>query len=104
LKDYIEIGPTPVEEDCVQVGADNYGGLARRECNVFIEQLRRVFGTEPEGARLAIKRNPHDFGEYLEVVCHYDDELPDSVEYAFKLEAKTPANWDDEAKAKLELP
>jgi len=45
--------------------------------------LRRTLGNEPPGARLAIRENPHDFGTYLSVVCHYD---PDKSEADLLLE------------------
>lgn len=103
-RDFIYISSTPVDEDCAQVGSDNYMERARKECNVFRDQLRRQFGAEPEGASIKIKREDgHDAGSYLEVVCHYDDELPASVDYAFKLEGETPEKWDDVARAALGL-
>lgn len=105
MRDFIEIGPVPCDEDCQQVGAASYDPVrARLECQCFIEQLRRQFGPEPEGARLRIKSNPHDFGNYLEVVCHFDDAYPDSVEYTFKCEGEAWATWDNESRNKLDLP
>lgn len=99
MRDYLTIGCSPVEEDCAQVGGENYAETARRECNAFRDQLRRQFGNEPDGARLAVKAFPHDFGTYYEVVCWYEDEA--SAEYAFRLEAETPKRWDDEARKVL---
>ena len=105
MRDYIEIGPTPCDEDCQQVGMASYDGeQARLECECFRDQLRRQFGPEPEGARLRIKSNPHDFGSYLEVVCNFDDEYPESVEYAFKCEGEAWNKWDNESRDKLGLP
>lgn len=103
-RDYLNIGCTPASEDCQQVGTVSYdGGLARKECEAYREQLRRQFGPEPEGARLAIKSFPHDFGNYLEVVCYFDDKYEDSVEYAFKCEGEASDTWDDAARAELGL-
>jgi len=73
----------------------------RKECEIFLRQLRRVFGEPPEGAGLSIKSNPHDFGTYLEVVCWFDTGVEASVEYAFNMEKNTPEYWDDEAKEEL---
>ena len=67
MKDYINIGPVPCEEDCAQVGQENYREQAIKECERFIELLRKTFGDEPPGARLAIKWFDHDFGSYCEV-------------------------------------
>ena len=93
-RDHIELGTVPWGESCVQVqsGVD-YLPAMRAECRRFIELLRRVHGPEPEGARLRIQSNPHDFGTYLDVVCDFDDDFPESVEYALKLEGNVPETW-----------
>ena len=102
MRDYIELGSTPYDEDCAQVGEANYRQLARFECQQFIAQLRRLFGPEPDGAELRVKAFSHDFGTYYEVVCYFDDTLPESVDYAFQCEGdNAPANWDDEARQAL---
>ncbi len=59
MKDYINIGAVPCEEDCAQVGREGYREQAVKECKRFIELLRKTFGDEPEGARLAIKWFDH---------------------------------------------
>lgn len=101
MTDDIDIGPTPPEESCAQVGADDYMPIARRECVTYIKLIRRTLGPEPTGARLVIRSNPHDFGVYLSVNCVYDDEIPAAVEYAFKCESDGPATWDDQARKEL---
>ena len=95
METFLSLAPTPVEEECAQVGTAEYHTKARAECLRFITLLRTKFGLEPEGARLAVKSFPHDFGDYLEVVCYFDETLPKSVEYAYRCEANLPANWDD---------
>lgn len=90
----MEIGSSPASEDCVQLGCEDYPVLARAECKRFIEFIRKHRGIEPDGARLAIKGNPHDFGTYYEVVCYFDDELPESEAYAFACESELPENWN----------
>jgi hypothetical protein len=101
--DYLTIGSSPAEENCAQVGADNYGELSRKECNAFVKQLERQFGQPPFGARFAVKSFPHDFGSYKEVCVIYNDDIEEAVEFAFKVENESPAQWDDEAKAELGL-
>lgn len=96
-EDYINIGFSPYEETCVQVGAPNYREEALVECQRFIELLRKTFGPEPEGARLVTKWFQHDFGPYCEVICLYDHDIPASVEYALRCENETPATWNGEA-------
>ena len=103
MRDYITIGSTPLEEDCAQVGSDNYMSRARRECSVFADQLRRAFGCEPDGAEIRVKSFPHDFGTYLEVVCYYDGENKAAVEYAYRLESETPDVWDAQSRKALGL-
>ena len=103
MRDYMELSCTPAAEDCEQLGP-NYNPLrAKAECRAFINQLRRTFGPEPEGARLIVKSNPHDFGNYLEVQCVYDEDDEAATEYAYKCESDMPMTWDDEAKAELAL-
>ena len=101
MRDEISIGSTPASEDCAQVGSEGYYPQARRECRAFIGQLQRQFGPPPEGARLAVKSNAHDFGTYLDVVVRFDDDNPEAVEYAYRCEEHASDVWDAEAKAEL---
>ena len=94
MRDYLDIGPVPAEEDCVQVGVDNYMALAKPECNRFIARIREVVGIEPEGAHLAVKSNPHDFGSYLSVVCYWDTDNEVAEAYAFRCESDGPLTWE----------
>lgn len=93
-RDYIDIGSTPTEEDCAQVGQPDYEKKARAECARFIQLIRQTLGEEPEGARLAVKSNPHDFGTYYEVVCYFEDSNEEATSYAYRCEAETPTKWD----------
>ena len=101
MRDCIDLGPAPSEEDCAQVGREDYPERARRECRAYLSQLRRLLGDEPDGARLSVNSNPHDFGSYLSVVCHYDPDQPASVDYAFRCEGQGPREWDDPARQEL---
>jgi hypothetical protein len=94
-RDYIDIGPSPADEECAQVGSPDYAQRAREECNRFIDLIRQVMGPEPEGARLAVKSNPHDFGAYYEVVCYYDTDNEEASKYAYRCEGEAPSTWDD---------
>jgi len=98
------IGESPWGETCAQLGSDDYHEQASAECRRFIEQIRRHYGKEPEGARLFIKRNPHDFGTYLSVECQFewdpsemDEDLTPSYDYALAIEGddkKVLEYWD----------
>lgn len=104
MTDYLNIGGSPTDEHCAQVGQPDYYEKGRAECVAFKHQLVRAFGEEPDGAHLAVKSFPHDFGNYLEVICYFDDDNEKAREYAFRLEGNTPALWDEEAKAELSRP
>jgi hypothetical protein len=93
---HLSLGPVPAEEDCAQVGSRDYAGRARAECKRYIALLRECFGHEPEGAGFRVTRNPHDFGEYLDVVVAYDPAVPGALEYALRVEAEAPTRWDTE--------
>lgn len=93
--DYINIGPGPCDEDCAQTGTYDYHDRAGKECRRFIELIRKVLGPEPANTRLGIKTFMHDFGNYHEVVCHYDPDDSVSVEYAFKCEGEAPTKWEE---------
>ena len=88
MRDYINIGSAPCDEDCAQLGQDDYRERAIDECKRFIQLLRKTFGDEPPEARLAIKWFDHDFGSYYEV----EDEK--AREYAFRCENETPITWE----------
>lgn len=95
MRDYLTIGCSPVDENCVQVTSNSdYLPAMKEECRRFKQLLLKTFGEPPEGADLAVKSFSHDFGIYCEVVCYFDDTLPESVEYAFNMEANVPETWD----------
>ena len=85
--DYIYIGPSPADEPCAQPcvteGAER---LNKLECYAYIEALRKVYGLEPDGAFLTIKRESHDFGNYFEVICKYVESNDVATDYAYRLE------------------
>src|ERR1035437_1132786 len=98
--DYLEIGCSPCDEPCVQLGSEDYDRRAKKECRALINQLKRMYGEPPESARLTIKGNPHDYGVYFEVRCIYAIDNEAGSNYALKCES-LPENWDEEAKKEL---
>jgi hypothetical protein len=101
--DYLYLGPTPADEDCAQVGQDNFRKQAEKEMKAYINQLSRMFPEHDEnGVGFRIKWQSHDFGTYGEVVAYYDDSIEESYEYALKIEWNLPDKWDDEALEELE--
>ena len=41
--DYMEIGSSPTDEYCAQLGSDGYEVLSRIELNAYVHQLERMF-------------------------------------------------------------
>lgn len=102
----IEIGASPCDEQCAQVGEPDYPERSRAECRAFVNQIKRVMGEPPEGAGLFIKSNAHDYGTYREVAVKVGGMLsPDArekaLEYAYRCESDSPTAWDEEARAEL---
>jgi hypothetical protein len=99
MRDYLTIGSTPPEEECAQVGSENYRKRAIAEIRRYRELLINTCGEPPAGTELKAKWNPHDFGEYVELVVEYDENDPLGLEYALHLESHGPSNWaGDDAK------
>jgi len=101
MKDYINIGPTPCDEDCAQVGDNDYDIKSKIETAAYRNQLNRMFPEVLNSKTLSfsIKTFQHDFGSYKEVVLNYDDNNEEEYnEIALtKVDANTPKNWDEEA-------
>ena len=101
--DYITLGPTPMGEDCVQVGSNEYySGLDKKEVNRFCEMLQRRFPEwEEQGVVFRKKTFPHDFGSYSEACVYYDDTIEQACEFAYFVESNLPETWDDETVLQL---
>ena len=95
------LGPAPANESCVQVGADDYARDAKAECRAYIEAIRAVCGREPEGARLVVKSQAHDYGVYYEVAVVFDADNRAAAEYAARCDEHAPGTW---AEAGMEPP
>lgn len=90
---YLTLGSSPYEEDCAQVGSDNYRARALKECKRYLKQIEKV-KPPPEGASLSVRSFPHDFGSYYEVVVNYEEGSEVALGYAFDLEDSCPARWE----------
>ena len=100
--DYLHIGSAPHDENCAQVGTDNYKKMATRECRALGRQLIRMYGDKPKCVQFSVKENPHNFGTYYELVAYYDKNCKVAEEFAFKCE-DLPDTWDSEAKKELNI-
>jgi hypothetical protein len=102
MKDYLVLGPVPYDEDCAQVGAEDYIEKSSLEILAYLNQLNRKFPeAESKGIDFKKKRFDHDFGSYYEVCAYWNvnDEVSD--EYVYIIEASLPDVWDEEAKKEL---
>lgn len=102
MREYLDLSPTPIDEPCAMLGADDYSRRARLECRAFINQLERTFpDAVKSGVYFSIKGHPHDFGTYYEVRAHYDDEDESQTEWTFVIEGTLPEKWDTDARNEL---
>ena len=95
MTEEFDLGPCPAEEDAIQIGHFDYPRDARKQCNAYIEAIRKVCGPEPEGARLRITTNLHDYGTYFSVAVRFDPDDRSAVDYALKVEGKAPTTWEE---------
>jgi hypothetical protein len=83
-----------------QLGQDDYEEKARLELNALINYMYTVHPV-PEGFRsiaiYKIKRFPHDFGSYMELVIVYDDEVLESIRWKDLKEFQRFWAWASEA-------
>ena len=93
-EDICWLGCAPAEEHCAQVGDPDYARDAKAECRAYIEAIRTVCGREPDGARLVVRPQDHDFGTYYEVAVVFDGDDPDAAAYAAKCDGHAPATWE----------
>lgn len=94
MKQRLEIGPAPCDEEYTRVGDPGYSTTkALADCRRFITLIRSVCGIEPEGAKLIVNHQPYPQGTYFEVMVQYETEFPDACKYAFQVEGYAPARW-----------
>lgn len=71
----IDIGGTPANEPCAQIGQLNdFETLNRLEVAAYKAAMIARFGPPPEGCELVELRNPHDFGIYFSLGIRVKDE------------------------------
>jgi hypothetical protein len=98
MREFIDLSTTvPLDEECVQLGTNEYIMGSRLEVKAFVEQIKREHGEPPIGASISIIKCPHDFGTYHDVRIIYDTDKPASEEWALKVEEELPYKWDEEA-------
>ena len=100
--EYMEIGSSPYDELCAQLGFDNYRKDATKEMDAYINQLNRLF-IEAKNYGITFKQKwfNHDFGTYGEVCMSWNPENEIANTYVYEIESNLPSNWDEEAKKEL---
>lgn len=99
MRDYMELGSAPADEECVQVaeGVD-YSGPMRAECKRYVALLDQVMPEPPGCCYFGVKSFDHDFGRYYEVVIWFDEDDDDEAAYACAVENHLPMLWSDTRK------
>ena len=103
-----QIGPTPSDENCAQVGSPNYNDLNMIEVAVFKNQCKRQFPNIPNGAYYIRTRNEHEFGTYHELGIKFEEDNEfeedggEASNYAYNVENNVPEHWDEIAKSELQ--
>lgn len=91
MRDYIEIGTTPCNESCCQVGRDNYSKYGLLEAREFKRMLKSIYADKLDLVTFSIKTFPHDFGSYYDVVVYYDND--EGMNEAYEIEDSYPTDW-----------
>lgn len=93
--DSLDLGESPYNEDCAQLGSEDYARRAKAEIRAYRQALINMHGEPPDGVELVIKSNPHDFGTYYSLVAYYDPDVEGALQYALLLEGHGPATWSE---------
>lgn len=89
MREYIDIGPTPADEPCAQIGEDDYTSRAVAECRRYARLINRAY----PGACAVVVPHRHDYGTYYEVAVKYDDADIAQAELAYRIEETLPLTW-----------
>jgi len=102
MRDYITLGSSPVNEDCAQVGSEDYYLKSRAELVELTRMMETIHPQPGNGAFYAVKAFQHDFGTYRELCAIFDDDDPEQAEWAYQAEELVPEDWDEEAKRNIQ--
>lgn len=98
------LSSTPCDEQCSDIGEDDFERLNRLECRAFIAQLNRLFPIPAElkgKVEYGIQLSRHDYGSYREVVIRGAGNIPQVATFTAKVESHAPTHWDYLAKVDL---
>lgn len=93
-RNYEDFEATPNSEACAQTGSVIYDACTQQaiEIAAFKDLVARTIRKPPAGfISWATQRNPHDFGTYLTLRCHYyeSDAMQDWIDDVSQIE-----HWD----------
>lgn len=98
MMEYLYLGPTPYEEDAIQLTPTCDTIAMRKQVRDYVTMLEQRFPDAPEEAYFSIKSEYHDYGTYYEAIVKYNEDNEDAVKYAFCVESNLPARWNDKEK------
>jgi hypothetical protein len=107
--DFIELGPTPVDEDASDFGIDpEFDRKNYEECTRFRNLLEAIFlpqlPNEDAHIRFFIKKFPYSESYYREVCVEFNPEHHASREFAYYIENNIPSTWDDKGVHNFKMP
>jgi len=88
---FFQLGTVPTNENHEYYNKEK----SYAECERLISQLRKEFGEEPIGVKLVIVEFPSEKGMYSMVICKFEEDKEDALNYASNINEKFPTNWKD---------
>lgn len=99
--DYYFIGASPKCAPGAQIGSEDYEHIAKMECQIYLNQLKRQYGHPPAGCEFKVLEQEQVCGYYYEVAIFFDSEREHCVAFAIKVEAGCNY-WDAISKRALQ--
>ena len=97
MKQFVELGNCPYNEEGVQVSKEEYLEEMSKESLKYIALLRKKFFQAIKyNCKFSIKSFQGYFGNYQEVVINYDTEDHNAIRYAFFVDNHLPAKWNND--------
>lgn len=87
-----DFASAPDNEDCVQVSAKaEYMPDMQKEAERMLGICQKLWPSLDWN----IQENPHDFGSYLTLRCHYNDDNEDQAKAFYDAERHWPNTWEE---------
>lgn len=90
----IDLGPTPLDEECAQFGSANFAARAYSECVRFKNFLKRKF-PPVDDTFFSIKKVIDGNAIWYGVVINYNPNNKKAKDFALHIANNLPKNWDD---------